>query len=110
LLEINWRLVIAVNFIGDSCIFFHHHLVDDLAGVGDEPRCCRRRRGKDLAGAADGATGRDVAGRGGERYLGFRVPGVLGFRVRIVREDLEGGRAKIFELRMREFARVGDGG
>jgi hypothetical protein len=41
-----------------------------------------RRRGKDLAGAGDGAAGRGVAGGGEERNLGCRVLVVLGFTVR----------------------------
>jgi hypothetical protein len=41
-----------------------------------------RRRGKDLAGAGDGAAGRGVADRGEERNLVCQVLVVLGFRVR----------------------------
>jgi hypothetical protein len=59
-------------------------MVDDLAGAWDGAagrRRRRRRQGKDLARARDGAVGRGVAGGGEEMNLGFRVLGVLGLRV-----------------------------
>jgi hypothetical protein len=67
----------------------------------------------DLAGTGYGAAGRNVAGEGEKRNFGFRMLGVLGFRVQGlagVREDLERGRGRVLGLRVRGLVGVGDGG